>query len=225
MPAETPNRPVTHSASARSRSAQQHDEATRQVSFDAAERALSAADDDAGTAPVNRSLLSIFSSTATSMGGGVVGGDQRLSDSLHGVQPQSARDVDLETAVSASSTASTVALPLSSPSPPPSPYCRINTTALDSAATTVLLLSSPSSGPRRETGVPALPHASNSCPLDTGATNAAAGIGHLCLPAVCPYLPTSLPCLPLTSRAGECRCVTVTFSAGATAPLQLCCAH
>jgi hypothetical protein len=180
MPAETPSRPVTGSASARSRSAQRHDEATRQVSIDAAERALSDADDDARVAPVNRSLLSIFSSTATSVGGGVVGGGQRLSDSLHGVQPQSARDVDLEAAVSASSTASTAVLHhYLSPSSAPSSPRRTDATTVDSAATTVLLLSSPSSGPRREPGVTALPHASDSCPLDAEATNAATGIGHL----------------------------------------------
>ena len=66
-----------------------------------------------------------------------------------------------------------------------SPHRCIDTTTVDSAATTVLLISSPPSGPRRETGVPALPHASNSCPLDAEATNAATGFGHLS-----PALPT-----------------------------------
>jgi hypothetical protein len=41
MPAETPCRPVARSASARTRSAQRHDEAMRQVSFDAARSEVS----------------------------------------------------------------------------------------------------------------------------------------------------------------------------------------
>ena len=170
---------MTRSASARSSSAQRREQATRQVSIDAAESGLSADDDDAGAAPVARSLLSLFSSAATTVEGGVVGGGQRLSDSVHGVPPQSARDVELE-AVSASSTASTAVLYSTSPSPSSSPHRRTaDTTTADSAATTVLLLSSPTSGPRRETDVTALPHASDSCPLDAEATNAATGIGHL----------------------------------------------
>jgi hypothetical protein len=164
------------------------------VSIDAAESALSAAGVDAGVVVIAHTLSSLLSSTPSSGGEGVVGGDQRLSDSLHGVPPQSARDVELEAAVSASSTASTALLHSTSPSSPSSPR-HADITAVDSAATTLPLHSPPSPGPRRETGVTVLPHASDSCPLDTGAANAAKGIGQL--------PPTQTTCSQRQAAAGE----------------------